>query len=154
MGTAAIIKWLITSKMGRGLLVATIIGLLYLGAKAAWNEYTQIKEEVGKVTQQLKQKNEEYTSLEVKHTTYKEGIHAQIQKERRDRDILLADIQNITERNHELSTLLSKHDLTHLAEVKPTLIERRINAGTKRVLRELEQATRRSSGGASTTTTE
>lgn len=43
--------------------------------------------------------------------------------------------------SRELKDVLSKHDLGALAKRKPGLIERRVNDGSDRVLRLLEQAT-------------
>lgn len=45
-----------------------------------------------------------------------------------------------------LEKLLSKHDLRYLAKRKPGLIKRRVNAGTVRMLLELEAATTGTTG--------
>lgn len=45
--------------------------------------------------------------------------------------------------NIKLGNILSKHDIEYLASQKPKLVENRINEGTKNVLRELEEITRR-----------
>ena len=45
--------------------------------------------------------------------------------------------------NVKLSNILSKHDIKYLASQKPKLVENRINEGTKKVLKELEEITRR-----------
>ena len=42
----------------------------------------------------------------------------------------------------ELESLLSRHDLKVLAQAKPKMIEKRINEGTSKVLKELEELTR------------
>lgn len=42
----------------------------------------------------------------------------------------------------ELESLLSRHDLKALAQAKPKMIEKRINEGTSKVLKELEELTR------------
>ena len=42
----------------------------------------------------------------------------------------------------ELEVLLSRHDLRDLAQSKPKMIEKRINEGTAKVLKELEDLTR------------
>lgn len=45
--------------------------------------------------------------------------------------------------NIKLGNILSKHDIKYLASQKPKLVENRINEGTKNVLKELEEITRR-----------
>lgn len=47
-----------------------------------------------------------------------------------------------TETIRELKNVLSRHDLEALAAKKPVLVQRRINAGTTSILRELEDASR------------
>lgn len=42
----------------------------------------------------------------------------------------------------ELESLLSRHDLKVLAQAKPKMIEKRINEGTSKALKELEELTR------------
>ena len=154
MGILAVLKWFAFTPLGRLASAAIIIAILYGIAKAAWDGYKETKEEVGRVTQQLEQKKKDYAKLGAKHNKYKQDVHAQILNERKLQNDLRDDMQYLMERNHELSNLLSKHDLNHLTEIKPGLIELRVNRATKRVLVELERATGGSGGGASPGTTD
>lgn len=113
-----------------GLVIALLLGLY------SWYSYNQTKIEA------LEE------NLRVYKSSYEEA-------ERTISDMSKFNIKQSNELNYlytrnvraevqvrELESLLSRHDLKVLAQAKPKMIEKRINEGTSRVLKELEELTR------------
>ena len=106
---------------------------MLMGIFGAYFKYSQNKiEEQSKVisTQEIAIK-----SLTVTLNAVKDDIKKQI--------ILNEELQvkqdKIVENSKKLSKILGKHDLEHLARSKPGIVEKIINNGTAKVLKQLEE---------------
>lgn len=124
--------------VGAAIIIAGLAGAIYVQKK--WHDEEIVRKDilinelnVLVVTETIAREIAEYNI-----TTMKTA--ATIQREER---AMLADRLVATEADRiALEKLFSSHDLDRLAQRKPGLIERRINAGTQRVWDEFERITK------------
>jgi|TARA_B110000967_G_scaffold208315_1_gene260097 FtsZ-binding cell division protein ZapB len=64
-----------------------------------------------------------------------ERMQADFERSREQQKKLQADFANIRQQNNQLKSRLGKHDIGALAAAKPALVERVVNAATKKVNR-------------------
>lgn len=121
-----------------GVLIATLMGAIYI--QKIWYDEAIVKKDIliNELSAKVVAETIAREIAEFNIATMKTA--ATIQREER---ALLADRLIATEADRiALEKLFSRHDLDRLAQRKPGLIERRINAGTQRVWDEFERITK------------
>lgn len=74
--------------------------------------------------------------------TYADNVNDEISQRNIDEHNLQLEYQAARDVANELADLFGKHELAGLARARPTLLERRINAGTRQLFDDFETLTR------------
>jgi hypothetical protein len=122
---SAAAKWLVI-----GVLVATV-------AVVSWRHYTSLLDAKTELTSE---RDKALGRAEAAEGTINQWSASQAQQAQALRDLAAAQ-REAGNYSKGLIDVLSKHDLAALAASKPGLVEARVNAGTERALRMLEQST-------------
>lgn len=128
--------------MGLGFKIAgiTAIALGLLGGAFYWY-FSWSQEQIKAQEQLIAKQDTAIRSLETTVESIKRNIAKQ-SKGLQDLDKRQAEVERTTS---GLSKILARHDLEHLANEKPKLIEKRINIGTSKVLKDIEDITKKRS---------
>lgn len=122
---------------GIGVLVASVVTLSWLHYTSLIDAKVALTAQVETLTQDLEAQKAATAYYRDKVIAFNAAAMAQVKA--------LEDFSKIQEASgsydREVKDVQAKHDLGALASKKPGLIEARVNAGSARVLRMLEQAT-------------
>ena len=123
--------------MLRVYLIIIILGVLSTGAYAAKYYYDTTQAKIAQLREnnvKLEVANEENQQTIKKMGEDKQRLNALT-------DQLSADLRKAEEYGDQLRDTLNKHDLTHLANKKPGLIEKRMQNATDKLWDDLESVT-------------
>ena len=112
-----------------GLLIATMSGS-YLYIKYLNNQITTLKSNAVILESEIEKQNESIRN----HLGEQERINKQL-------DVLQEENLEAQRQVKEVRDKFARHDLNNLALMKPGLIEKRVNAGTRKVMQDLIQIT-------------
>ena len=112
-----------------GLLIATMSGS-YLYIKHLNNQIATLKSNALILETEIEKQNESIRN----HPAEQERINKQL-------DTLQEEYLEAQRQVKEVRDKFARHDLNNLALMKPGLIEKRVNAGTRKVMQELIQIT-------------
>ena len=112
-----------------GLLIATMSGS-YLYIKYLNNQITTLKSNAVILESEIEKQNESIRN----HLAEQERINKQL-------DVLQEENLEAQRQVKEVRDKFARHDLNNLALMKPGLIEKRVNAGTRKVMQDLIQIT-------------
>ena len=112
-----------------GLLIATMSGS-YLYIKHLNNQIATLKSNALILETEIEKQNESIRN----HLAEQERINKQL-------DTLQEEYLEAQRQVKEVRDKFARHDLNNLALMKPGLIEKRVNAGTRKVMQELIQIT-------------
>lgn len=121
------------------------------GVTLSWRHYTSLLSERDALQDKVATLSKDLSAERGKSEALQGAINGWVSAAERQADALerftvaqkkAADYQG------KLLNVLSRHNLGELASQKPALIERRVNDGSSRVIRMLEQATNPSAAGA------
>lgn len=129
-------------RLAGGLLLALVIGSTTLYIKHLHGEVAELNASLG-----AEQAANEVLSAELKSAKdvfkWYQGATSKLLKDAgAENGKLSKEYQAARDKVDELADVLAKHDLKYLAEKKPGLVSKSINAGTERVFRDIEKTTR------------
>lgn len=88
--------------------------------------------------------NEKVATQEVKNKVLEEDnkkIKENVAKQANNLNNLSTEVNKIKKETSQLGQTLSRHDFDYLVKKKPGLMEKRINNGTKKVFKDIEEIT-------------
>jgi len=124
--------------LGLGGKVAIGMGILLLATMAGgalYFKYSQNK--IAELNQEVAAEHAGRVSAEANL----EFMQKSVAQQQATLNTLAQESVQIRQEQQEVIDIFAEHDLKKLAEAKPNLIEKRVNAGTKRVFDELEEIT-------------
>lgn len=147
-GTA--IKTILSSRSYMWIAAAAIIGLLALGAFLAKRHYDNLVDQRDAYMEESSINREKIVQSENNHRAtrerffdYKDESESQVLELRKTLTRLSQAFDVEKENSQKLGKMLAKHDLVYLTMQKPGLIETRMNKGTAKLFRSLEEASGR-----------
>lgn len=124
-----ILSFLTKPVLKYGVLVAGIATILYFGYNFM-NNYFQYKNNYEQLRTVVEEQNDQISNMLEQQRLYRELENK-----------LTEDKKQAEQKASDLEKLFSNHNLTNLSREKPTIIENKVNKGTRDVFREIETIT-------------
>lgn len=129
-------------KLLAGAAGALAVFLAYQWFTGVLEENTELKLRNAELVAHVEKERASHEETKAVYAAWRASVNARIEQDKISLNQLLEKYRQEKAKANELSKMLSKHDFEHLASRKPGLIERRVNAATRRVFDDLETLTR------------